>query len=82
MVEKAKALTNSGARKTEYGEAGKYINFTDKTCCLLPVIAANWLCVIFSAFRKLIISPISLYSSLLSFHALANVSDFFPFIIV
>lgn len=31
MVEKAKALTNSGAKKTEYKEAGKYINFTDKS---------------------------------------------------
>lgn len=29
MVEKAKALTNFGAKKTEYGEAGKYIKFTD-----------------------------------------------------
>ncbi len=31
MVEKAKALTASGAKKTEYGEAGKYINFTDSS---------------------------------------------------
>lgn len=31
MVEKAKALTVSGAKKTEYGEAGKYVDFTDKS---------------------------------------------------
>lgn len=30
MVEKAKGLTLSQAKKTEYGEAGKYVNFTDK----------------------------------------------------
>lgn len=30
MVEKAKALTASQAKRTEYGEAGKYVNFTDK----------------------------------------------------
>lgn len=31
MVEKAKSLTASQAKKTEYGEAGKYVRFTDKT---------------------------------------------------
>lgn len=31
MVEKAKALTASQAKKAEYGEAGKYVRFTDKT---------------------------------------------------
>lgn len=30
MVEKAKALTVSQAKKAEYGEAGKYVSFTDK----------------------------------------------------
>ncbi len=30
MVEKAKSLTASQAKRTEYGESGKYINFTDK----------------------------------------------------
>ena len=30
LSEKAKALTLSGAKKAEYGEAGKYVNFTDK----------------------------------------------------
>lgn len=30
MVEKAKSLTASQAKKTEYGEAGKYVSFTDK----------------------------------------------------
>ncbi len=30
MVEKAKALTVSNAKKIEYGESGKYVNFTDK----------------------------------------------------
>lgn len=30
MVEKAKSLTASRAKKAEYGEAGKYVNFTDK----------------------------------------------------
>ena len=30
LAEKAKALTVSGAKKTEYGEAGKYVSFTDK----------------------------------------------------
>ena len=30
MVEKAKSLTMSQAKKSEYGEAGKYVNFTDK----------------------------------------------------
>lgn len=30
MVEKAKTLTASQAKRTEYGEAGKYVNFTDK----------------------------------------------------
>ena len=30
MVEKAKLLTASHAKKAEYGEAGKYVNFTDK----------------------------------------------------
>jgi len=30
MVEKAKALTASQAKKAEYGEAGKYVSFTDK----------------------------------------------------
>lgn len=30
MVEKAKSLTASQAKKAEYGEAGKYVNFTDK----------------------------------------------------
>lgn len=29
MVEKAKSLTLSQAKKTEYGETGKYVNFTD-----------------------------------------------------
>lgn len=29
LVEKAKALTVSGAKKNEYGEAGKYVDFTD-----------------------------------------------------
>lgn len=29
MVEKAKSLTVSRAKKTEYGEAGKYVTFTD-----------------------------------------------------
>ena len=29
MAEKARALTASQAKKTEYGEAGKYVNFTD-----------------------------------------------------
>lgn len=29
MVEKAKSLTMSGAKKSEYGETGKYVNFTD-----------------------------------------------------
>lgn len=31
MVEKARSLTASQAKKTEYGEAGKYVNFTDKS---------------------------------------------------
>ena len=31
LSEKAKALTFSGAKKAEYGEAGKYVSFTDKT---------------------------------------------------
>ena len=30
MVEKAKNLTMSQAKRNEYGEAGKYVNFTDK----------------------------------------------------
>lgn len=30
LAEKAKTLTVSGAKKTEYGEAGKYVSFTDK----------------------------------------------------
>lgn len=30
MVEKAKGLTLSGAKRSEYGESGKYIQFTDK----------------------------------------------------
>lgn len=30
MVEKAKSLTASQAKKADYGEAGKYVNFTDK----------------------------------------------------
>lgn len=30
MVEKAKALTASQAKRAEYGESGKYVNFTDK----------------------------------------------------
>ena len=30
MVEKAKSLTASQAKRTDYGEAGKYVNFTDK----------------------------------------------------
>lgn len=30
MVEKVKSLTASQAKKTEYGEAGKYVSFTDK----------------------------------------------------
>jgi len=29
MVEKAKSMTASKAKKSEYGEAGKYVNFTD-----------------------------------------------------
>lgn len=31
MVEKAKSLTASQAKKAEYGETGKYVRFTDKT---------------------------------------------------
>lgn len=31
MIEKAKSMTVSQAKRTEYGEAGKYVNFTDKT---------------------------------------------------
>lgn len=31
MVEKAKAMTASQAKRNEYGETGKYVNFTDKT---------------------------------------------------
>ncbi len=30
LAEKARSLTASGAKKTEYGEAGKYVRFTDK----------------------------------------------------
>lgn len=30
MVEKAKSLTMSSAKKSEYGETGKYVNFTDE----------------------------------------------------
>ena len=30
MVEKANQLTHSGAKQAEYGEAGKYVTFTDK----------------------------------------------------
>lgn len=30
MVEKAKSLTASQAKRTDYGETGKYVNFTDK----------------------------------------------------
>lgn len=30
LAEKARALTYSGAKKSEFGEAGKYIGFTDK----------------------------------------------------
>lgn len=30
LVDKAKALTLSTAKKDEYGESGKYVNFTDK----------------------------------------------------
>lgn len=30
MVEKAKSLTASQAKRTEYGEAGKYVSFTDR----------------------------------------------------
>lgn len=30
LVEKARALTVSGAKKAEYGEAGKYVTFTDQ----------------------------------------------------
>ncbi len=30
MVEKAKSLTASQAKRNEYGETGKYVNFTDK----------------------------------------------------
>jgi hypothetical protein len=29
MVEKAKSLSLSKAKKSEYGESGKYVNFTD-----------------------------------------------------
>lgn len=29
MVEKAKSLTMSGAKKSEYGDSGKYVSFTD-----------------------------------------------------
>ena len=29
MVEKAKSLTMSGAKKNEYGDSGKYVSFTD-----------------------------------------------------
>lgn len=31
MVEKARSLTASQAKKTEYGESGKYVSFTDET---------------------------------------------------
>lgn len=31
MVEKAKSLTASQAKKAEYGESGKYVSFTDET---------------------------------------------------
>lgn len=31
MVEKARSLTASQAKRTEYGEAGKYVDFTDKS---------------------------------------------------
>lgn len=31
LVEKAKALTLSQAKKNDFGEAGKYVNFTDKS---------------------------------------------------
>ena len=31
MVEKAKTLTSSQAKREEYGETGKYVNFTDDT---------------------------------------------------
>ena len=31
MVEKAKRLTASQAKREEYGETGKYVNFTDET---------------------------------------------------
>lgn len=31
LVEKAKALTLSQAKRTDFGEAGKYVDFTDKT---------------------------------------------------
>ena len=31
MVEKAKRLTASQAKREEYGESGKYVNFTDET---------------------------------------------------
>lgn len=37
MVEKAKSLTASQAKKTEYGEAGKYVSFTDKKGNKAPV---------------------------------------------
>ena len=30
MVEKAKSLTNSQAKRADYGETGKYVNFADK----------------------------------------------------
>jgi hypothetical protein len=30
MIEKAKALKLSGAKRSDYGGVGKYINFTDK----------------------------------------------------
>ena len=30
MVEKAKSLTMSGAKKSEYGDSGKYVSFTDE----------------------------------------------------
>ena len=46
------------------------------TCCLFPVNAANSFCVIFSCFRKEIISPISLYSARDSSHAYLNFGSF------
>ena len=63
MVEKAKSLTMSGAKKNEYGDSGKYVSFTDgdgKKACVSINQKAIYNDLTFAGYNLLVTSELNM----------------------